>query len=249
MEKLPTKLTNDPIVEAVFELRFIPALEAGAELLLGSLYAPMTGRFPTLTRLPAAVLTDALIKLEPHLKFQPRIRLSGDRFSLLLGDYSLVVAASCPYAGWNEYKAAISETLSLANQAGVVKSVERFSLKYINLLPAGTVRAQFGKTLFNSRLGGRDLLTNLTFTKTEFVEDGFTNIVELAPQSSAEINGKKITGLLVNVDTIATKVDDFWNSFKAQIDKAHNVEKRIFFSILTPETIKEYGAVYSEITP
>ena len=249
MKRLPIKLTTDPIVEAVFELRFVPAQVAGADLLLGSLFAPMKDRFPTLTRLPTGDLPEALLKLEPNLRFQPRIRLTGTRFSLLLGDYSLMVAASCPYAGWSMYQAVISEAISLAKESGVVKSVERFSIKYINLLPAETVRAQFGKTLFNSQLGGRDLLTNLTTTKTEFDEDGFTNIVELAPQSTTEIDGKKITGLLVNVDTIATKVADFWNNCDAQIARAHTVEKRIFFSILTPETIRAYGAVYSEVTP
>lgn len=249
MKKLPVKLSTDPILEAVFELRFEPARPAGADLLLGTLYASLATRFPTLTRLASAEIPQALVKLEPTLKYQPRIRLSGERFALLVGDNSLIVAATNPYAGWQAYQAVISEILSLVKDAGVVKMVERFSLKYVNMLKAESVQAQFGKILFNSELGGRDLLTNFTTIKTEFIEDGFTNIVELVPQSSAEgADGKRYTGLLLNVDTISLHADDFWNSFAKQIDAAHTVEKRIFFSILTQETIEAYGALYQEVT-
>jgi uncharacterized protein (TIGR04255 family) len=89
-------------------------------------------------------------------------------------------------------------------------------------------------------------LTDLaTHTRTEFERNGFINIVELTANANVKSpQGTQSSGLLLTVDTICNETKDFWAKYPAEIDKLHDVEKSVFFEILTSETIEKMGAVW-----
>ncbi len=159
----------------------------------------------------------------------------------------MMVSALDPYAGWKTgFRDTIVGALNLVKESGVIETVDRFSLKYVNLLQADSVPKQFSMTQLSATLGSRNLLGCLTNIRSEFEEGGFTNIIEMLPNSTAQAPGQKLTGVLLNVDTISFDTKDFWANFETRIDAAHATEKRIFFSMLTPETIDAFGPIYGE---
>ncbi len=76
MSDLPLKLKNDPISEAVFEVRFTSSVLP--ELVVGGLAAHWKGL--TAQRFPAAEIPPAIRRADPNLQFQPLMELrSTDR--------------------------------------------------------------------------------------------------------------------------------------------------------------------------
>ena len=245
MATLPIRLQNDPILEAVFELRFKGAVSSVADIHQAALFTPLKGQFPKVVRTPfsAMPVPEAMLEASPAFRYQPRLELQGERLSIFIGDHSFIVSCRKPYVGWTEFRPLILEVLKHVKEAAVTGDIERFSLKYINLLPGGLPSTQFKKVQYSATLGNLRLTELITSTRTEFEKGGFTNIVELV--ANATTKSPPATGLLIAIDTICSDANDFWVNYPTNIDKLHDVEKSIFFEILTTETIEQMGAVWA----
>ena len=164
---------------------------------------------------------------------------------MLLGDRSTMV--SCPklYIGWSKYRTLILEVLEALHDTDLIATVERYSVKYLNVIPGPTIQDQFKAVNFSADLGNYKLTEWPTAVRTEIKEDGLINIVEVQPNSVITSKKKEsFQGLLVAVDTIAHGTDSFWDHREQNIDKIHTKEKEIFFDLLAPETIEKCGPVW-----
>ncbi|MBF8254726.1 MAG: hypothetical protein HW373_1421 [Deltaproteobacteria bacterium] len=173
MTRLPIRLQNDPIVEAVFELRFKGAVPSVADVLQGALFTPLKNRFPKVVRTPFSAVPEPLAEATPGFRYQPRLQLQGERLSIFIGDHSIVISCKKPYLGWHEFRPLILEVLQHVREAAVTGDIERFSLKYVNLLPGGVPSAQFKMVRYSATLGDLRLTDLSTYTRTEFEKQGF----------------------------------------------------------------------------
>lgn len=248
MLKVPIRLTKDPILEALFEMRFQGTVPAVADVLQSAVYPPLKDRFPQIQRTPVGSLPEPLLAADPNLRYQPRLILQGEQLSVFIGDRAIALACPKPYVGWKAFLPLILELLGHVKRANVMGEPERLSLKYINLLEGDSPASQFSLVHYNASLGRQVYQLNdlLTYTRTEFNQDGLTNIVELGANSVAKTpKGDSLTGLIVTVDTICQNPKDFWTDPQPHIEKVHNVEKNVFFNVLTEETINKMGPVWS----
>lgn len=246
MTRLPIRLQNDPIVEAVFELRFAGVGPSVADVLQGALFPPLKDRFPKVVRTAFSAVPEPVVAANPNFRYQPRLQLQGEHGSVFVGDHNIVVASRKPYPGWTEFRALILEVLQHVNGAAVTGETERFSLKYVNVLPVAAgapASAQFKMVQYSATLGALRLTDLATHTRTQFERAGLTNLVELT--ANAAIKSPPAIGLLLSVDTICDDAKDFWVTYPAGIEKLHDVEKDIFFEILTSETIEKMGPVWA----
>lgn len=244
--KLPARLQKDSILEAVFELRFQATVPAAAEILQGAIYPALRDRFPKVQRTAFASFPLPLMDTDPNLRYQPRLVLQGDHLSVFVGDRAVALTSARPYVGWKNFRPLILELLGLVKSANVTSEPERFSLKYINLLEGASPAAQFSLVRYDASLGRRYKLNNLlTYTRTEFEQDGLINIVELGANSIAKTQrGQSLTGLVLTVDTIHDNPHGFWANPEPFIEKAHTVEKTVFFEVLTEDTVNSMGPVW-----
>ena len=78
----------------------------------------------------------------------------------------------------------------------------------------------------------------------------FINVVQIVPAASANLsNGEKREGVIIDVDTIYNindqKIEDVINDrFDDGLEIIHKINKRMFFSCLTEETINSLEPVY-----
>ena len=247
MPTVPVRLTKDPIIEAVFEYRFRGAVPAVADVLQGAIYPKLGPRFPRVQRTPLATVPVGLLEQDPNLRYQPRLSLQGDQLNVFIGDRAFAIACPRPYIGWSDFRPLILELMGLVRGAKVVAETERFSLRYVNLLTGATPAEQFSLVHYNATLGrgGYKLNNFLTYTRTEFQKDGLINIVELGANSVAKTTkGESLTGLIVTVDTINLNPADFLDNPKPYVDKAHDIEKSVFFDVLTEEAVNKMGPVW-----
>ncbi|MBX3650282.1 MAG: TIGR04255 family protein [Burkholderiales bacterium] len=238
MEKQPIKLQQDPIFEAVFEMRFSIESDQVADLIPGIVFPRLRKDFPKTEALPIAQIPKVIRDQNPELRYQASRRLIGGRLIISLGDRVAAVSCVKPYIGWGEFQPVILRLVGLLREAALIKEVERFSLKYSNMLSGGNPKEQFAHTRFAATLAETNLVEQLTQIRTEFNEGGFVNIVELAANAIAKHpSGSIMNGLLLSIDTICNSPVDFWNNAEVLLKNAHEVEKTIFFRALTKEAI------------
>ena len=95
MQALPKTLKREPIVDAVFEIRF-DAMSDRAEILPGILFQQIDPK-PKMERLPTADIPQPLRSNNPNLRYAHIQRLDLGNFFVLLGDRSLAVTCKMPY--------------------------------------------------------------------------------------------------------------------------------------------------------
>jgi len=251
----PVLLESDPIVESIFELRFstedgVPA----SDILPGILYPKLKTDFPKLVHLDTHRIPREVRSQDVNLKFAPLIRLDGEQFSIAIGDNVFSVSCRLPYVGWDKFKEEILAIVSMLNESGVINNIERFSLKYINMLQKYKGASGISMLDADVRLGPFNLSENGCSLRTEINKDGVINIVQIVSHAKAEFPGveRKMEGLLLDIDSVKqfappVGMQDFWeNEFLDNLDKVREHEKNIFFSIVSKETVDSYSPVYEE---
>lgn len=247
MTRKIVRLERDTIVEATFELRFQGTNKTVADLLPGLLFSAFKGRSPKTMRTAISNLPREVQSADETLRYAPRHALAFEQFQILMGDMTVQVSNQRPYVGWARFKPMIQEVLGQLQQSGLIASVERSSLKYVNLIEekAGLTE-QFAHIKLRAALGERDLTTCLTSMRTEFHEAEMINIVEISPATKVLLLEAKqeAEGILVAVDAINTNVKDFWANQDIILERTHEMEKSVFFDILTEGTVSALGPVY-----
>jgi uncharacterized protein (TIGR04255 family) len=248
MKNLPKKLKKEPLIDAVFEVRFTSAFPAGS-VLPGLLFGKLEGDKKIeqlLSQLPQ-VMRDA----DPNLRFAPLSRLDWKQFYINVGDRSVSVGFKYPYPGWNSFKPAIIEVMDVLKGANIIKSVERYSLKYIDLLPATDLGEQVSFINFDLTLAGHKLENETFQIRLEIPRDGFLHVVQVVSSATATLHtGESRQGLIVDVDTIANQKEvsfaELLSGFPDKLDAIHQANKGVFFDCLNPKTIRALEPEYDD---
>jgi uncharacterized protein (TIGR04255 family) len=258
-KKLPSKLTTEPLIEAVFEVRFSGST-AGSVVLPGLLIGSLAGgREIRIEKLPAASLPDAMRRADPNLQFAPTIRMDWGDFSILIGDVNVAVACKLPYPGWTRFKTAILEVLSVASKATMWSGASRYSLKYVDLLPGEDRAAQIRRFDWDIRVGEHRLGSEVFSLRWEVPDaDSTTHVIQILTSVSATLTDQsegagasvEKRGAILDIDSIVnfetSDISAFMGELPSRLDVIHANNKEIFFSCLRPETIEELGAEYDQ---
>jgi uncharacterized protein (TIGR04255 family) len=248
MTTLPEKLDRTPLVDAMFELRFEPTLETAGDLLPGMLYSSYQGQYSESESLVLSNVPRGLRKQNPQLKFHTHTQLTTEKNILKIGDRAVVLSIIYPYPGWTAFSKDILELLEKLREISLIKTPIRFSLRYINLIPADN-NQQLALLKSKFEIAGEPLSELGLHIRYEVKTGDFLTILKMATNSVANIEGcAESKGLLIDIDTIQEiKEEFFWNNTKERLDNCHNVLKNRFFSLLLPETIESLGPNYESV--
>jgi uncharacterized protein (TIGR04255 family) len=238
-QPIPKRLKKEPLLEALWEVRFGSDKESVVELLPGLIYRDLSSSYPEIRRLPVANLPPRVIQQDAALRYIPTVRLQGDRYSIQIGEHAVSLSCPRPYTGWEEFSKSIRELADLLKGTNLLTRPERFSLKYIDVIPSSD-----GPTLepleIELKLGTHELINLPVQLRTEIQEDDFIHIIQII--SLAEINlptGEHFKGVLVDTDTIYQRESgDFWSNFNDLLDISHQFNKKLFFRLLKQSTIE-----------
>lgn len=249
MKSLPKKLKKEPLIDAVFEVRFTSTFPAGG-VLPGLIFGGLKGD-KKIEQLPLLQLPQGIRDADPNLRFAPLNRLDWQQFYINVGDRSVSVGFKHPYPGWNSFKPAIVEIMNILKGADILKSVERYSLKYIDLLPATDLVEQVSFINFDVTLAGHKLEKEAFHIRLEIPRHGFMHTVQVVSPATATLHtGESRQGLIVDVDTIANQqdvsFDELLCGFSDKLDAIHQANKDVFFDCLTPQTITALEPEYDD---
>lgn len=249
MKRTPIKLGKDPIVDALAEIRFSTAVESGAsKLLLGILFAKLREKYAVLEELPAAQLGPQLKSINANLKYVPEFKLTGEQGTILIGDSAVALSLPTPYPGWTKFKPLIMEIWECIKTSNLIKTIERISVRYVNLIEAPPSQDHIGLTDVDFRIGHRVVKAETAQLRAEFKKGNQIGVVQLITQATATPTGGNQApkqGLVIDIDSIYQgPFDNFWGQSSDVLEAAHNYEKELFFEVLTEDTIQKYDPQY-----
>lgn len=242
-EDLPKKLKHDAIVEVNFEARFDTDLLV-AEILFGRLADTPAWKGFLQRRLPTADIPAALRRADPDLRYQSSIQLidSAGIRRVGIGPQNLSFSRVAPYPGWDEkFGEEVGEVIDILFKAVPNISVTRLGLRYVNALRSD-LHGIAGIESMNLKLSlGTEAITrklNVNYTVPTSTDSSCT--VRIASADLAHGSIPENTTLVVDLDVYTNEGYQTSDSSatKAWAATAHLAEKRIFFGLLTDETIK-----------
>lgn len=245
-KKFPVKLKKEPLIEAIWEIRFSSAQSSVADLLPGMLFKWFSSKYKKTSKLPIADIPAPVVEHDPNLRYVPKIRFEGANQTIQIGDR--VVSLSCrrPYSGWARFSADIRELATAVQETGLIERLERFSLKYIDLIELET---KIGLDYLNLslKIGEYKLDDKPVQLRAEIKESGLIHIIQIISPAEVVLPGKeaRLKGVLVDIDSIRPMEDDeSWNILYQRLDEVHLSCKNMFFNILKPETIEALDPEY-----
>lgn len=249
-ERTPIKLRKEPLLEAIWEVRFSQGGHVPiGQLLPGVLYKALREQFPTVIRLPAADLPPPVAQMDPALVYTPSFRLESHNlpFAIQTGNRVVSFNNRRPYAGWRVFSKHIKELLDLLESLKLIQTLERFSLRYLDLIeldpPPSLDSLEIHLTIGRHDLKKEHQPVQL---RTEIKEEPFIQILQIAtPVDVAPGGGDQRRGTLVAIDTVYPR-ELSWDEVRNHLDHAHARSKQLFFGLLTADATKRLDPVYDQ---
>ncbi|WP_113179518.1 TIGR04255 family protein [Agrobacterium cavarae] len=247
MANLPISLRDEPLIDATFELRF-EGQQQLADILPGVLFAAYGGA-PKISRLPFAEIPQPVRASDPNLEFVPILRLDLDGFAISVGARNVLVSPAMPYPKWPAFRDFIFGVCERIVNSGLQLELERFSLKYVNILQGGSVADQVSKIKMQMAVGDLDYKSGLFSLQLQVPEEDFLHIVSVMTGAVATLpNGTTLTGTILDVDSVchtpSLNIREFLNTFGARLEPLRRANKSKFFSSLTEDAIQSMGPNY-----
>lgn len=240
LDRLPTRISPCPIVEAVLEVRF--TTEEPWTLLPGLLSTMIRQKYGRTVPLPLAEIPEPVRREDANLVYQPLIQFVGNPFTIQLGPRVLSLVSNREYPGWTPVFEELRWLLGLVNQAGFISEGERLGLRYIDFFQLDLFR---NLMLHVSSDGQSVDGTEMSLT-TAFAKDGFSSKLIVANNVLVRSNERVAKGSIFDLD-LSLNASDF-ELFENGLDcfqKAHQVNKEVFFGLLRPDFLAGLNPEYT----
>lgn len=237
---LPKKITPCPIIEAIVQLRFIPAVLPDA--VFGIIYQEFEKDFPgKVEKLPILQLPEPIRAVDPNLIHQPYYKLSAGNLVFQIGPRVTSLSNLKEYMGWENLAAKLKELFSRLQKLRVVKAVEGLRFRYVNLFKDDVYNNINLRILMNDQ----PLRTLRKTLRAELDDNGFITILQIANPATVKIKNQSTKGSVIDIDVTHPAFEtDFFEDMENILEKAHNIEKKLFFSLLKTEFLNTLSPEY-----
>lgn len=245
MKQIPKRLGKDPIVSAAIEMRFKSSSNVST-LLPGLLFKSFGDDFPIQTKLPVGNIPEELRKSDPNLANAPLVALSGEKLRIGIGDAAVGIECHGTYVGWPSFKEVALRVIRECIGTKLISEVERVSVKYINFIPHEPTPRPTNRIVdLEISLGDEALTDHPIQLRTELKHAGCITIVQIVSPASLTQPQGSTNGVVIDIDTILMgPFEDFSASVESHLDRVHDEEKRVFYSLISEETLKSYEPEY-----
>ncbi|KWF78242.1 hypothetical protein WL94_03295 [Burkholderia cepacia] len=243
---LPIRLKTDLILDTVFEVRFTSNVET-ADLLPGIVFPTLKVTGP-INRLPLAEVPAAARRADPNFR-GPLFKADWGKHYVAVGDGLVAIGCNRPYPGWAAFREAIREVCGIVSNVAV--DVERYSLKYVDMLPTKNSAESVEKFNLSISVGKKDLVDQTYLLRMEIPNDDLINVVQVIGDATAvRPDGQQSKGAVLDIDTVflardALTYGKFLEELTERVDRMHTLNKEMFFACLKDTTIDELGPEYA----
>lgn len=252
--QLPRRLTVEPLVEALFELRVRePAVPLHSVLLplLFSRFSPKD--LSGLEQTPLSGIPEATrAKLPESVAEQPALIIRWHGYRILMSSHRLAIAVVAPYPGWGVFRHAILELFRTLLHDGdqLAVGVDRVSTRYVNFFPRRALFDHFDEIAnIEFRVADMSFDRESPFFSFQTEAGNIRSVVKLV--ATASLAGGATRGTIIDVDSMSSAdgigIPKFVANLEAVIDPLRQENKRIFFSTLLPSALERLGPQYDAL--
>lgn len=238
--KRPTKITPDPIIDAVVEFRF--ESEIPPDAILGMLFAVVRDEFSVFNKLPIADIPEEIRRNDPQLKFAPCYQSASGSYRLNVGANVISLGNTGKYVGWEEnFYPSLQKLIRNLQKSEIVRNFTRIGIRYIDFFETDI----FDKITLSIKLNEKPLVAKQTSFTALFEHDSMTTRVLI--QNNTIVNSEKIErfGSIIDTDTSFEPQNNIsFDSLIESINKQHEVSLEVFFDLLKPEFLKTLNPEY-----
>ncbi len=236
------KLADDPIVEAILEIRF-DAHEL-KEVVVGRLSDAPHWRLASKTRLSTADIPEPIRTANAVLKFQPTIELTGlaDIGKIRIGGNVISAHFLQPYAGWDEVVfPKLKELIGFVFRTFPSFEIERLGLRYVNVF---TARRHFVSTVrdlaVEVRTGGAISSRPINLSISASLDETHSMQARIASRDFLQGDFPDDAGAAVDIDISTPTALRSWKEDDVAdwVSRAHELEKSEFRRLL-PDSLYE----------
>lgn len=245
-DRLPNRITPCPIIEAVFEIRFVTS--EPWTTLPGLLYAAIREHYDSKRDLPLAQFPEPVRSADPRLALQPLIRFEGQGpFAVVCGP-RVVALATQPerYPGWGAIETELSWLVPKVLGSGIVHEPERLGVRYVDFFELDLFpRMRLGLAIDGGTVTEGDMTVAVTFSQWN------PFAVRLAVSNNATMKGsddraRRGSVLDADVGLGALDFDADEGAIRDRFRQAHRINKEAFFGLLRPEFLGTLSPEYSD---
>jgi uncharacterized protein (TIGR04255 family) len=233
-------MSSSPLVEVVFEIRFKPQSNFATELLI-AINQEITNHQDIIQADGLQFPPEFKIK-QPEFYYIPSYRVNFPEYSLLISDGSLVVlknTVDSVYSGWSSFKDIPKQILEILKKKNKVSDIERYSLKYTNLIQN---HQSFNDLNLSLSIGSSQLDSYKKFTvKTEEIEGSVVILNEVSSHVNMDVindltkERRTFSGILIVIDIINNQginnIDEVDNEFAQSLERLHDIAYKKYTSI------------------
>jgi len=177
------------------------------------------------------------------------IQLKWDSFRVVVGPGVISIFAAIPYVGWEEFSKAINKILKTVLETEQVTRIERYSIKYANILNSKDFPKGLDALNLKLNLGDFVLNNEQAQIRLEIQMESYLTIFTLSSVVNMQYPGGAILeGVLIDIDTInknpISDIVNFKNELPNLLNDIHAKNKTFFFKTLKRETIQALGPSY-----
>lgn len=237
--RIPKKITPDPILESVVELRFKTNLPSDA--IFGMLYNKLNEMFPnSYESLPILQLPEAVRLQDKNLEFSPHHKFKNENFQVNIGPKVIAIISLKPYSGWKAYFSVIESIIKYVIQQNFIQEVSRIGVRYIDFFEEINI---FDHLKF--KMDGFPFPSKQSSYTTAFQYEKFMTNLQVSNSSQILIKNKVCNGSIFDTDTyIETNIPVNKSDILDIISNAHTIEKKIFYSLIKDSFIQTLNPEY-----
>lgn len=237
IDKIPKRITPCPIAEAIVELRFDSSLTT--EVILAVAFNEIKEKFSKIVRLPIMELPAFVRDTDQNLKFSPHYQLANDDYIIQIGPKCFSITCPKDYKGWDGYSKQIKWAFDKLNKIKIVTKPIRLGVRYINFFESCNI---FEKIKLELALADNSLVNYQNVLRSEFDFDDFHCVIQLT--NMAILADRNTKGSSIDLDIMSEKNINGIEKFETIINSAHDLEKKLFFSILKDDFLVEFNPEY-----
>lgn len=240
-ERVPVKITPCPIIEAVFEARFVSS-EPWANL-PGLLYGQIRDRYREQIALPLAEFPEQVRIQNPALTHLPLLQFKGEHFLIQLGPRVVsLITKPRNYPGWPVIRDEFAWLLNRLQAAGFVREAERIGVRYIDFFPSDV----FPQLRIGVRLDEQALAASQTDLTTIFRFGRVTARLHVTNGAIVATEPGPKIGSVLDIDGWMgpTESANLFGQGLERITELHDTVKRLFFALLKPDYLDQLSPDY-----
>lgn len=236
---LPRNIERCPIIDALVEIRFETALNPNA--VFGLIYGALMDDYPgKVENLPILQVPEAVRKNDPALKFKPLYKIINKDITLQIGNDVLSISSSIPYIGWEAFQKHISKIISVIYRQKIINRVTRLGHRYVNFFDSDIL----DKVTMSFQMTEGYLPENVQII-TQVQDGDFKSTIQFSNAAIFNDLGIQKEGTIIDIDTFRNyERNEFLENIVSEVNSAHIAEKKLFFSLLKPEFIRDLNPSY-----